>query len=108
LTEFSASRLDHVVLSSNSATTVPAGIRTGNRHRLFHAIGDVVRVDRTATRGILNYDTVAVLRREPDKSHSHDRAERMTSQDVHWPWYLCEDVPSKIIYGQLARTGRVP
>ena len=32
----------------------------------------------------------------------------MTSQDVHRPWYLCEDVLSKVTNGQLARTGSVP
>jgi hypothetical protein len=32
----------------------------------------------------------------------------MTSQDVHRPWYLSEDVLSKVINGQLARTGSVP
>ena len=73
------------------------------------AVGDIARIKRPAkARGILNYHTVAVLRREPDKSHGHDRAERVTSQDVHRPWYLCEDVLDKIINSQLVRTGRVP
>ena len=72
-------------------------------------VGDVAKVKRPAkARRILNYHTVAIPRREPDKSQGHDRAERMTSQHIHRPWYLCEDVLSKIINSQLARTGSVP
>ena len=80
-----------------------------NPHKLLHAVGDIARVKRPAkARGILNDHTVAVPRREPDKSQGHDRAERMTSQHVHRPRYLCEDVLSKIINSQLARTGSAP
>jgi hypothetical protein len=85
--------------------TVPAGSARATRTASSTTSATLRGSSDPPPGGILNYHTVAVPRREPDKSQGHDRAKRMTSQDVHRPWQLCEDVLNKVINGQLARTG---
>ena len=80
-----------------------------NPHGLFHAVGNVMQVEGPGkARGILDHHPFAVSRSQPDKRQRHDRAEGMTSQDIHRPWQLGQDVLSKVIDGQLLRAGIMP
>ena len=70
---------------------------------------NVAKVEGPGQAGrIFDHHTLAVSRGEPGESQGHDRAERMTSQNIHRPCHLGENVLSKVIDGQPLRARIMP
>jgi hypothetical protein len=71
----------------------PRRIRLSDPYGFLHPRGGVAELQRPSkTRRIFDHYTIAEVLLEAHKSQRHDRAERMTSQNIHRARYLGEDV----------------
>jgi hypothetical protein len=87
----------------------PRRIRLSDPYGFLHARGGVAEFQRPSkTRRILDHYTIAEVLLKADKSQRHDRAERMTSQDIHRARYLGEDVLRHVLHRQVRRASSVP
>jgi hypothetical protein len=87
----------------------PRRILLSDPYGILHARSGVAELQGPGkTRRIFDHYPITEVLLKADKSQGHNRAERMTSQDIHRARCLGEDVLRHVLNRQVRRTSSVP